>query len=169
MSINTGMAKEDMIHIHNGILLSHELPTWRNDKESAYQHRSSKRWGFNPWVGKIPWRRKWQTTPVFLPGNFNGQRSLVGCTSRGHKDLDTTKHPCITQLLKKEWNKAICNNTDEPIMLSEVRQRPTSYITYMWNLKIWHQWTYLQNNNRLRDLENKLLVTRGERHGGGIS
>ena len=33
---------------------------------------------FNPWVGKIPWRRKWQCTPVFLPGESNGQRSLVG-------------------------------------------------------------------------------------------
>ena len=34
--------------------------------------------GFNPWVVKIPWRRKWKPTPVFLPGEFHGQRSLVG-------------------------------------------------------------------------------------------
>ena len=34
--------------------------------------------GFNPWVGKIPWRRKWQLTPVFLPEKSHGQRSLVG-------------------------------------------------------------------------------------------
>ena len=34
--------------------------------------------GFDPWVGKIPWRRKWQATPVFLPGESHGQRSLVG-------------------------------------------------------------------------------------------
>jgi len=33
---------------------------------------------FDPWVGKIPWRRKWQTTPEFLPGKSHGQRSLVG-------------------------------------------------------------------------------------------
>ena len=33
--------------------------------------------GFDPWVGKIPWRRKWQPDPVFLPGKFHGQRSLV--------------------------------------------------------------------------------------------
>ena len=43
MSISTGMAKEDMMHIYNGILLSHELPSWRNGKESAYQCRSCKR------------------------------------------------------------------------------------------------------------------------------
>ena len=34
--------------------------------------------GVDPWVGKIPWRRKWLLTPVFLPGEFHGQRSLVG-------------------------------------------------------------------------------------------
>jgi len=33
---------------------------------------------FNPWAGEIPWRRKWQPIPVFLPGEFHGQRSLVG-------------------------------------------------------------------------------------------
>ena len=32
---------------------------------------------FNPWVGKIPWSRKWQLTPVFLPGKFHGERSVV--------------------------------------------------------------------------------------------
>ena len=41
--------------------------------------------GFNPWVGKIPWRRKWQPTPVLLPGKFRGLRSLVGCSSWGHR------------------------------------------------------------------------------------
>ena len=44
-----------------------------------------------PWVGKIPWRRKWQPTPVFLPGESHGQRSLVGYSPRGHKESDTTE------------------------------------------------------------------------------
>ena len=42
-------------------------------------------------VGKIPWRREWQPTPVFLSGEFHGQRSLVGYISWGHKELDTTE------------------------------------------------------------------------------
>ena len=46
---------------------------------------------FDSWVGKIPWRREWQPTPVFLPGEFHGQRSLVGYSSSGHKELDTTE------------------------------------------------------------------------------
>ena len=45
-------------------------------------------WGirFNLWVRKISWRSKWKPTPVFLPGKFHGQRSLVGCSSWGHKE-----------------------------------------------------------------------------------
>ena len=46
---------------------------------------------FNPWVGKIPWRRKWQPTPVFLPGEFHGQMSLVGYNPWGHKESNTTE------------------------------------------------------------------------------
>ena len=46
---------------------------------------------FDPWVGKIPWRRAWQPTPVFLPGETHGQRSLVGYSPWGHKGLDTTE------------------------------------------------------------------------------
>ena len=50
-----------------------------------------KRHGFDSWVGKIPWRREWQPT-VFLPGEFQGQRSLVGCGPWGCKELDVTEH-----------------------------------------------------------------------------
>ena len=47
--------------------------------------------GFDPWVGKIPWRRKWQSTPGLLPGKSHGQRSLVGYSPWGRKELDTTE------------------------------------------------------------------------------
>ena len=47
--------------------------------------------GFDPWVGKIPWRRKWQSTPVLLPGKSHGERSLVGYSPWGRKELDTTE------------------------------------------------------------------------------
>ena len=49
------------------------------------------RHGFNLWVRKIPWRRKWQPTPVFLPGKSNGQRSLAGYSPWGCKESDMTK------------------------------------------------------------------------------
>ena len=43
------------------------------------------------WVREIPWRRKWQPTPVFLPGEYHGERSLVGCSPWGHKESDRTE------------------------------------------------------------------------------
>ena len=47
--------------------------------------------GFNPWFGKIPWKRKWQPTTVFLPGKSHEHRSLVGCGPWGHKELVTSE------------------------------------------------------------------------------
>jgi len=46
---------------------------------------------FDPWVGKISWKRAWQPTPLFLPREFHGQRSLVGYSPWGHNKSDTTK------------------------------------------------------------------------------
>ena len=46
---------------------------------------------FSPWAGKIPWRRAWEPTPVFLPGEFHGQRNLAGYSPGCHKELDTTE------------------------------------------------------------------------------
>ena len=54
-------------------------------------HMQCRRLGFDSWVGKMPWTRKWQPTPVFLPGESHGQRSLAGYSTWGHKELDTTE------------------------------------------------------------------------------
>ena len=53
--------------------------------------RRNRRLRFGPWVRKIPWRRKWQCTPVFLPGKFHGQRNLLCYSSWGHKESDMTE------------------------------------------------------------------------------
>ena len=68
-----------------------EFPRWLSRKESSCQCGRYWRRGFNPWVRKIPQRRKWQLTPVFLPGEFHGQRSLAGYSSWGHTELDVTE------------------------------------------------------------------------------
>ena len=60
------------------------LSWWLSGKESTCQ---SRRHEFDPWVGKIPWRRRWQPIPVFLPGESHGQRSLAGDRL---KEMDTT-------------------------------------------------------------------------------
>ena len=64
------------------------LPRWLRRQRIGLQYRRP--W-FDPWVRKSPWRKKWQPTPVFSPGEFHGQRSLVGCSPSGHKELDTTE------------------------------------------------------------------------------
>jgi len=64
------------------------FPGSSDSKESACNHR---RPGLNPWVGKIPWRRAWQPIPAFMPGEPHGQRSLVGYSPWGRKDLDMTE------------------------------------------------------------------------------
>ena len=69
-------------------------------KESTCQCRRHKKLRFDPWVWKIIWSRKWQLTPVFLPGKFHEQRSLVGCIPWGQKELYMTacEHtPCAIQ------------------------------------------------------------------------
>ena len=57
--------------------------------------------GFDPWVEKISWRRRWQPTPVFLPGRSHGQRSLAGNSPRGRKESDMTERLHFTSLGKK--------------------------------------------------------------------
>ena len=66
----------------------HLIPWWLSSKESACQCRKPE---LDSWLGKIPWRRKWQPTPVFLPGESHEQRDLVGYSPRGHKESDTTE------------------------------------------------------------------------------
>ena len=58
------------------------LPRWLSGKESACRHRRRE---FHPWVGKIPWRRKWQPTPVSFSERCHGQRSLEGCSPWGRR------------------------------------------------------------------------------------
>ena len=64
------------------VMTSLGLPWWLNNKESSCQ---CSRCGFDPWIRQILWRRKGQPTPVFLPGKFHGQRSLVGYSPWGCK------------------------------------------------------------------------------------
>ena len=59
--------------------------------ESTHQRGRGRRLGFDPWVRRVPWSRKWQPTPVFLPRKHQGQRSLVGYRPWGRRESDTTE------------------------------------------------------------------------------
>ena len=67
------------------------FPGGASGKEPTCQGRRRKRSGFDPWVGKIPWRRVWQLAPVFLVGVSRGQRSLVSYSPNCRKEWDTTE------------------------------------------------------------------------------
>ena len=77
-----------------------------NGKEPAYQCRRHR---FNPWAGKIPWRRKWPPTPVSLPGKSHGQRGLMGYSPCGHKRVkynwptEQHKHELVMIPPIKNW------------------------------------------------------------------
>ena len=85
------------VHVHpcqsvnTNLSRSEGFPGGTSGKDPTCLCRRCKRCGFNPWVGKSPWRRALQLTPVFLPRESHGQRSLGGCSPWGCKELDTTE------------------------------------------------------------------------------
>ena len=95
--------------VSTGLVVRWQLRFWMSGfaggasgKDPACQCRRQKRRGFNPEVGKIPWRRTWQPTPVFLPEESHGQRSLAGCSPWGRTESDRTA--CIHS---KVWIGAV--------------------------------------------------------------
>ena len=77
---------------------------------------------FDPWVRKIPWRRKWQPTPVLLPGESHGVRSLVDYNPWGHKELDTTERIWPLSLY-------ISGNGGSKVLPLILRDRETFWVT----------------------------------------
>ena len=96
--INTGYRDDDLVCVCVCVYALHlqghlkTVPGGTVGKEPTCQYEMHKRRGFDHWVQKILWRRKWHPTPRFLPGKSHGQRSLVGYSSRGRKELNMTKH-----------------------------------------------------------------------------
>ena len=87
-----------------------ERQTERQARDTSAAH---KRHGFGPWVGKIPWKREWQPTPVFLPGKSHGQRSLVGYSPWGAKSR--------TRLRMRQVMLLWCRR---PLAVNQVNERP---------------------------------------------
>ena len=77
-----------LVTIERNAIMELRLPWWLRGKRTCRQGRT---YGFHPWAGTICWRRKWQSNPVFLPGESHGQRSLVGYTPWGCRESDTTQ------------------------------------------------------------------------------
>ena len=85
-----------------------EFPWWFHGKESTCQYRRRKRHGFDPWVRKIPWKRKWQPIPAFLPGKSHGQRSLAGYSPWDQKESNMTEWACTHAFLLLWLSRIYC-------------------------------------------------------------
>ena len=86
---------------------------WLRAKESTCQCRGHR---FDPWVRKIPWRRKWQHALVFLPRKSHGQRSLVGYSPWGHKESDTTEQLCTHGVFSRFNHIVACISTKHYVL-----------------------------------------------------
>ena len=75
-----------LTQLSRGSMWVYSLSRWLSSKESVCQWKRCRRHGFDPWVGMIPRSRKWQPTPVFLPGKPHGKSSLVGYSPPGCKE-----------------------------------------------------------------------------------
>ena len=119
-----------------GLTCIHWILRWCCGKKSSCQCRC-KRCRFDPWVRKIPWRRKWQLAPVFLPGKFHGQRSLEGYSPWGCTESDTAERlnthtrahthththiytlPCVKQLASGK----LLYSTESSVQCSVINQK----------------------------------------------
>ena len=110
--------------------------------EPACQCRRCKRCRFDPWVRKIPWRRKWQPTPVFLPGESHGQRSLAAYSPQGRR-------------VGHDWSDlaCMCANTKGP--RSPVLMLPLAHDGRVWFLHTWEKEP--PNLGQRGDMEGTLL------------
>ena len=82
------------MHSYHGTAGDGGFPGGRSGKEVKNPSANARdtKDSFDLWVGKVPWRRRWQPAPVCLPGESHGHRSLVGCSPWGRKELDVTEH-----------------------------------------------------------------------------
>ena len=80
------------------------LPRWLCGKESACQCKRCRRGGLDPWVRKIPWRKKWQSTLVFLPEKSHRQKSLVGYSPLGCKEWNTIENTHTHRKANTVWS-----------------------------------------------------------------
>ena len=94
------------------------FPGGTSGEEPTCQCKRHKTCRLDPWVRKIPWRRWWHPTPVFLPGESNGQRSLAGYNPWGHKESDTTKNTHTHTVVLKHFYRSFLLLNHEPLKVN---------------------------------------------------
>ena len=95
-------------HLKNLSLKKYQSSKQKEEMSSQFPSLGSGS-GLNPQVRKIPWRKEWQPTPVFLPGEFHGQRNLMGYSPWSRKESGTTDQLKISLFLNVSWMMPIKN------------------------------------------------------------
>ena len=114
---------------------------WLSGRASTCYCRRHQRPRFDPWVRKIPWRRKWQPTPVFLPGHSHRKGNLAGYSLWGHKEQVTNTHTNTGHLMvgssvdqrncnATKTNKLDVNLVTWPHCISNLENKCSNYLTY---------------------------------------
>ena len=112
------------------------LPRWLSGKDPTCQCKRHRRGSFDPWVRKIPWRRKWLPTPVVLPGKSHGQRSLASYSLWGHKQSNMTYQPSMHPI------NVMLLNHHETIPYLLLHGKSVFHETGPWCQKGWEPLTY---------------------------
>ena len=135
-----GQAKS-MISSPEGCLINLGVRCWRWTSLVAQRlrtHLPSSRLGrhrFSRWMGKIPWRREWQPTLVFLPGKSHGQRSLASYSLWCHTESDTTEHEmCFSIFAKSRKTLFPHPHTSKCLQDGGVRERIAFLVAIRWHL-----------------------------------
>ena len=119
------------------------FPAGASGKEPACQYCRRKRHGFDPWAGKISWRRAWQPTPVFLPGKSHRDRILLGYSPKGHKGSDKTERLSThVGKLRGQWG----------ILKRKGNWQHFKRYNFLWNTEEireeWREWTTTKINGK---------------------
>ena len=131
--------QEPMVIIYWGLKMCHRTSL----VAQTVKHLSTmQETGFDPWVGKIPWRRKWQSTPVLLPGKSHGQRSLGGCSPWGRR----VRHDWETSFLRYgiyflSTLCVICHLHNNCVIMIFILQLRTAKHKMLCELAKFTQWT----------------------------
>ena len=110
------------------------LKGWLRQQRICLQCRRPR---FDPWVGEISWKRKWQAIPVFLPGELHGQRSLASYSPWGRKELDTTWVTNTLDTLWKHWRmESLLSRSASEVQAHGIKYLSRFFFSFF--LIIWH-------------------------------
>ena len=126
------------------------LPRWLSGKEFTFQCRRGKKCGFDPWVGKITWRRQWQPTPVFLPGESHGQRKPNGLQSVGLQRVRhdwATECACASILNKNDLMETV--SVRKAVLYGTEHRRIDAFELWCWRRLLTVPWTARRSNQSI--------------------